>query len=139
MVAGDGDTVVSVQYEVGISYLVQAHRRKVNTSVERQIHALPPIARVRAKRSEAPVEVPAASHAPDDLLWIDDLYPLADRVVRSERPSDLVEGDRCVVRRAFSSQAHHQSPQRCLASRPAEVPVDLLVKIHQKHPSTPLF
>src|SRR5215218_9273433 len=92
VVAGDGDAVVSVLDKEGIAQLVQAYRRKHLVAVERKIHAFPSLSRCRAKRHEAPVEVPAASHAPDDLLRIDDPYPLADPVVCSERASNLVEG-----------------------------------------------
>src|SRR5215218_7992992 len=80
VVAGDGYAVVAVQDEVRVSQLVQAHRRKVHTPVERQIHALPPIAGTRAKRREAPVEVPTASHAADISFGSTTRLPLRTRL-----------------------------------------------------------
>src|SRR5215217_48213 len=105
VVAGDGDAVVSVLDKVGIAQLVQAYRRKHLVPVERQIHALPPLSRCRAEGHEAAVEVPAASHAPDDLLQIDDPYPPTDPVVRPKRPLDLLERGRNAASGGFPSQA----------------------------------
>src|SRR5215210_7475423 len=89
VVAGDGDAVVAVLYEVGVAKLVEAHRRKHLVLVVGQIHTLPPLPCPRTEGHEAAVEVLAASHAPDDLLRIHDPYPPADLVVRPQRPSDL--------------------------------------------------
>src|SRR5918995_5911584 len=136
--AGDGDAVVAVLYEVGVAQSVQRYRRKGHSPMERQVHALPSLPRARAKGHEGAVEVCATSHAPDHLLQIDDPPSPAQPIEGFQGSSRFVERRQCVLRCGFSTETLRQTPQPRPAPRAAEVPVRLLVEVHQDHHSTPL-
>ena len=104
MVAGYGDTVVPVQDEIDVAQPVQAHRREVLSPMERLVYALPSHPRARAKGHEGTIEFTTTSHAPDDLLQIDDPYSPAQPVERPEGSLRFIERGRHVLRRGSPAQ-----------------------------------
>ena len=92
MVTCDGDPVVAVEDEVGVANLVHSDRWQVFGPVERTVYALPSLFSACPRGLKGPVEVPSASHGPDDLIHLDDLRPLVDSAVRQEPSSNLIEG-----------------------------------------------
>jgi hypothetical protein len=75
MVAGHGDAVVAIPNKVGLSYLVEAHRRQLPSPVVGAVYAAPPLAHALLERQESTVEVLAPSDAAHYILDFDGSHP----------------------------------------------------------------
>src|SRR5215210_7811927 len=110
--AGHGDPVVAVLYEVGVPDLVQADGGQLFGPVHDLVYPPPAGAEVRLGRQEGPVEVPVASDATDDLRDGHLAQPEVDLRNGPQSPLDLVEGEQ-LVGTGISAQVRADPPQKC--------------------------
>src|SRR5215212_4759353 len=109
--AGYGDPVVAVLYEVGVTDLVQADGGQLFCLVHNLVYPSPAGAEVGLGRQEGPIEVPVASDATDDLRDRHLPQPEVDLRDGPQSPLDLVEGEQLVGARV-STQVRADPPQK---------------------------
>ena len=93
VVAGHRDSMVAINHEVAIPYLVELHRRQVLAPLERSVYALPPLPHAGPRRQEGSVEVLPPAHAADDLVHLYDSRPSGTAIVSRKLNSNVVEGE----------------------------------------------
>ncbi|HEY6580542.1 MAG TPA: hypothetical protein VIZ60_05365 [Rubrobacter sp.] len=93
--------------EVGVPYLVQAHRRKRPALEQRPVYPLPTRPEMPFLGQERFVEVSAAADAAHDLRDGNALHPEMGLSHRPELSPDLLEGEQFVGARVPPQESSH--------------------------------